>query len=364
MPFEAGRKWLACSALVVAVSVFHASSAQPEIARTGTSDLRAQYAGPPESWPRPTLEAGAAFEEFGPLPAAATGLDPRRVALGRTLFEEPRLSRSGQIACATCHNPELGFGDGIKTSFGHDRQRGARNAQSLYAVAWMTPLFWDGRSPSLEDQAHFPITSPVEMASVSHRVERWINRQPDYRALFQPLQGHRRIGIADIGAAIAIYERTLRPPRSTWDRVFTEGTKLLSDQQLVGLHLFRTKAGCANCHNGPLLSDRRFHNLGISFYGRSLQDLGRYGVTHDPADVGYFRTPSLRGVRRTGPYMHNGIFPTLEGLVNLYAAGGGRDRTAQAQGTSAPPPRPDPLLHKRDISAEERKALVAFLEIL
>lgn len=138
----------------------------------------------------------------------------------------------------------------------------------------------------------------------------------------------------------------------------------MTDQELWGLHLFRTKAGCANCHNGPLLSDQRYHNLAISFYGRKLEDVGRFAVTGDPVDVGRFRTPSLRGVSRTGPYMHNGIFPSLRGVVNLYAGGGGRDRKEQSTTTMAPPPQPDPLLKPRTLSAEEKAALVAFLETL
>jgi cytochrome c peroxidase len=138
----------------------------------------------------------------------------------------------------------------------------------------------------------------------------------------------------------------------------------MTDQQLLGLHLFRTKARCANCHNGPLLTDQKYHNLGISFYGRKLEDVGRYGVTHDPVDVGRFRTPSLRALRRTGPYMHNGVFPTLAGVVNLYAAGGGVDRKVQSATTDAPPPQADPQLKKVPLTAEERAALVAFLEML
>lgn len=328
--------------------------------------LREAYAGPVSTWPAAQTGPGATFVEFGPLPPRIVpqGAAAKRVALGEKLFEERHLSQSGQIACVSCHNRELGFGDGLKTSFGHDRQRGARNAQSLFTVAFMTPLFWDGRAATLEDQAHIPIRNPIEMAAQTRRVERWINRQPQYRAAFRAAYGTRRIAMADIARAIADFERTLRPPTTRWDRVFREGTRVLNDQQLLGLHLFRTKARCANCHNGPLLSDGKFHNLGISFYGRKLEDTGRYQVTGDPVDSGRFRTPSLRAVGRTAPYMHNGIFPHLQGVVNLYAAGGGVDRKTQSATTAAPPPQRDPLLNKLDLTAEERAALVAFLETL
>ncbi len=328
--------------------------------------LRAAYSGPVATWPKAEVDPGVEFREFGALPPRPTLDDKQRkaVALGERLFNERQLSASGQFACASCHVRELGFGDGHKTSFGHDRQRGERNAQGLLTAAFMEPLFWDGRSPSLEHQALQPIANPIEMAANSRRVEQWINRQQDYRDQFRMAYGVERIRMTDIAQAMADFQRTLRPPRSLWDRALAEGGKVLNDQQILGLHLFRTKARCANCHNGPLLSDLKFHNLGISFYGRELEDVGRYGVTGDPIDVGRFRTPSLRAITRTAPYMHNGIFPHLEGIVNIYAAGGGVDRKVQSSTTKAPPPQPDPLLRKLELTREERAAVVAFLETL
>jgi cytochrome c peroxidase len=329
-------------------------------------DLRKAYAGPVSTWPKAEVDPGVDFVEFGPLPAAKRpeGVDAQRVALGARLFSEPRLSASGQFACASCHNRELGFGDGVRTSFGHDRQRGQRNAISLFTAGYMRELFWDGRSPTLEHQALQPIPNLVEMAAKPAKIEHWINSDDAYRAAFKEAYGVKRIKLSDVAQAIASFERTLRPPASAWDRVFTRGTASMTDQQLQGLHLFRTKARCANCHNGPLLTDQKYHNLGISFYGRRLEDVGRYGVTHDPVDVGRFRTAPLRALRRTGPYMHNGIFPSLEGVVNLYAAGGGVDRKVQSGTTKAPPPQPDPQLKKLALTPEERAALVAFLEML
>lgn len=329
-------------------------------------DLRKAYAGPVSTWPKAEVDPGVDFVEFGPLPAAVRpeGIDAQRAALGGRLFSDPRLSASGQFACASCHNRELGFGDGVRTSFGHDRQRGQRNAISLFTAAYMRELFWDGRSPTLEHQALQPIPNLVEMAAKPAKIEHWINSDDAYRAAFKEAYGVKRIKLTDIAQAIASFERTLRPPASAWDRVFTRGTASMTDQQLQGLHLFRTKARCANCHNGPLLTDQKYHNLGISFYGRRLEDVGRYGVTHDPVDVGRFRTAQLRALRRTGPYMHNGIFPSLEGVVNLYAAGGGVDRKVQSSTTKAPPPQPDPQLKKLALTPEERAALVAFLEML
>ncbi|MEE4450826.1 cytochrome-c peroxidase [Novosphingobium resinovorum] len=328
--------------------------------------LRALYAGPPQSWPRPWLEPGARFTEFAPVPETpeASPADAARIALGQRLFEEPRLSGSGQIACASCHNAEMGFTDGLRTSFGHDRQRGRRNAPALFAARWTHALFWDGREASLEGQVLGPLSDPLEMAGDRARVERWINRQPGYRQAFAGLIGSRRIRLADIAAMIAAYERSLAPPRNRWDRVFAQGPGVLSDQELRGLHLFRTKAGCANCHSGALLTDDRFHNLGLGFYGTARQDLGRWLVTGRAQDVGAFRTPTLRGLIHTRPYMHNGFFPFLEPVVMFYAGGGGPNPERQAAGEAAPPPQADPLLKPRDLTREDREALVAFLRVL
>ncbi|TCU58030.1 cytochrome c peroxidase [Novosphingobium sp. PhB57] len=326
--------------------------------------LRALYAGGPATWPRPRLGEGARFTEFGPLPRLpeASLREQALAEIGRRMFDDPALSRSGQIACASCHSPELGLADGLRTAFGHDRQRGRRNAQSLYAAAWMTPLFWDGRAATLEEQALHPLLDGKEMAGSARLIEPRINRDKDYRAAFRELNGHRRVTLQDAAAAIAAFERALRPPRSRWSRVMERGVSVLTDQELAGLHLFRTRAGCAACHNGPLLSDGQFHNLGISFYGRSREDLGRYEVTRDPADVGRFRTPSLLGVSRSAPYMHNGLFPTLENVVELYDGGGGRDR-ARRMG-EAPAPIPDPLVSKLGLTRDEQAALAAFLRTL
>ena len=360
------RRALALSLSVAFAAAGTGASAAETQTASGMAALRQLYSGTPASWPAAQVDAGVAFVEFGPLaPRPALDERDRKLAeLGARLFEERRLSGSGQIACITCHNRELGFGDGLKTAFGHDRKRGNRNSQSLFTAGLILPLMWDGRSASLEDQAHNPITNPIEMAGDVEAIERWINSDSGYRERFGAIFGPERIDLARIAAALAAFQRTLRPPPTRWDAVMIEGGRLLDDQQLLGLHLFRTKARCANCHFGPLLSDQQFHSLSISFYARKLEDVGRYTVTGDPRDVGAFRTPSLRAVRRTGPYMHNGIFPELRGLVNLYAAGGGKDRQTQSKTTEAPPPVRDPLLQKLDLTGEEREALVAFLRIL
>ena len=330
--------------------------------------LRDLYSGPPETWPRPVLAEGAVFTEFGVLPPVVHPPDnqasPAKVALGERLFNERRLSGSGQLACASCHSPELGFGDGLQTSFGHDRQRGTRNAQPLFVVGWMTSLFWDGRSSTLEEQAAAPLAHPMEMAARPEMIEARLNADPEYRQAFEAAFGPGRITIARVQHALATFERSLRPRRTKYDRALRQGAEVLSDEELLGLHLFRTKAGCASCHNGPLLSDQRFHNLGLTFYGRARQDLGRYDVTRRPADVGAFRTPSLRNIRRTGPYMHNGLLPDLDGVVNFYNGGAARPRPRPAQADDPLFPVTSPMLKPLGLTPSEREALLAFLETL
>ncbi len=350
---------IACLPLCVGMAV-----SRPQDPST-ISELRLAYAGAPQTWPRPHLRPGAVFVEFGPLgdplPAPPDNLTtPEKIALGRRLFSDPILSASRQISCESCHNAELGFADGLTRSFGHDRRRTRRNAPSLMTVGWMRQLFWDGRSPSLEAQALEPIQDPAEMAADLAEIEARLNESTDYRRAFSTAFGADSVRMTDVAKALAAYERSLRPP-GRWDRVMRDGTGVLSDTQLRGLHLFRTKAGCANCHNGPLFSDQRFHNEGLSFFGTRSQDLGRHEITGLAEDKGAFRTPSLRGVSRTAPYMHNGGFRRLEDVVRFYELGGAR--------RTMPNPRPgapavSDLIQPLYLSEEERKALVEFLEAL
>jgi cytochrome c peroxidase len=285
--------------------------------------------------------------------------------LGEKLFNSPALSASGQIACASCHSRELGWGDGLRTSFGHNRQRGHRNAQSLFTAAWQQSLFWDGRSPTLEHQAMMPVVNPVEMAGSRGRIEQRLNRDRTLRAEFANAYGVRRIRLEDTAMALAVFQRSIRPRSSKWDRVVGgEGGAILTDQERLGLHLFQTKAGCASCHSGPLLTDHRFHNLGLTFFGRSLEDRGRYLVTGNPADIGRFRTPSLRSVRHTAPYMHNGIVPHLEGVVNFYNGAGGQPRRVGAGASDPLFPETSPMMRPLGLTRDERAAIVAFLETL
>jgi cytochrome c peroxidase len=331
--------------------------------------LRALYSGPRAGWPAPEVAPGVAWQELAPLGPPPQPRDnpstPAKVALGQRLFNDPRLSRSGQIACASCHERDLGFADGRRVSFGHDRQPGRRNAPSVAMAAYAHTLFWDGRAATLEDQALEPIADPKEMAFRAEDAASRVRADADYRTAFAAVFGDDRVDTRQLAQAIAAFERSLAPSRNRFDRFLGGQSSALDDAQLRGLHLFRTRAGCMNCHSGPALTDNGFHNLGLHFHGRARQDLGRYEVTAHPADSGRFRTPSLRGVANTAPYMHNGLLPRLDSVLAFYNVGGGRPRApAGAAADASPFPQPDPLLRPRELSRQELQDLEAFLRAL
>jgi cytochrome c peroxidase len=333
--------------------------------------LRDAYSGPPETWPRPRLLADAKFVEMNALQLhpRGQGNEGALARLGRELFEDPRLSASGHFACQSCHNRSLGWGDGLPTPFGHGRAKGKRNAQSLFAVGYKSTFFWDGRAGSLEEQALAPLANHREMANHDFvGLLQRINGSDHYSDAFAALTGENEVTLDHITSALATFQRTLER-RTRFDSFMQGENRILSDTEIWGLHLFRTKAGCANCHNGPTLSDNRFHNLGLSYFNRKLEDLGRFGVTGDPQVTGRFLTPSLRHVSRTGPYMHNGVFPSLEGLIRLYEAGGGRVRADQEVSLDRQPLlkaviEKSPQLKPFKLTPAERAALLAFLKAL
>ncbi len=333
--------------------------------------LRKAYAGPPATWPRPRLLPGAKFTEMAPLQLhpRPEGKERELSQLGAELFNDPRLSASGHFACQSCHNRRLGWGDGLPTSFGHARSEGRRNAPSLFTAGYQSAFFWDGRARTLEEQALGPLSDKGEMANAELAgVAQRVAAVPSYRERITTLSGREDVRLDDVTAALAAFQRTLE--RTTrLDRFAAGDQKALSDEQVWGLHIFRTKAGCANCHNGALLSNGEAHNIGLSFFGRKLEDLGRYGVTGKAADAGSFRTPSLRHVSDTGPYMHNGIFPSLEGVVRFYEGGGGVVREERKEEGERRPlfeaaRKNSPLVQKFTLTPAERDALVAFLRAL
>ncbi len=333
------------------------------------ANLRELYSsGDVSKWPAPEIDPSvkATYQEIGLLPPVPFPADnpgnPAKVELGKILFYDPRLSTSGQVACASCHDPQLGWGDGKRVAFGHDRKLGGRNAMTIWNTAFYNELFWDGRAASLEDQARGPVQDHLEMNESLDAMEKRLQKFKGYEPLFEKAFGDATIDRDRIFKAIATFERTIVSPKSRFDLFITGKKDAVTDQELLGLHLFRTKAGCVNCHNGGLFADNQFHNDGQTLFASANEDLGLYNVTGKREDVGKFKTPSLREVVNTGPWMHHGNFPTLKDVIFLYNLGnpapvpksykGGRDSLL---------PKTSPLLKKLNLADNEIDALIAFL---
>jgi cytochrome c551 peroxidase len=330
--------------------------------------LRKTYSsGDISQWEKPELdeEVIADFQDIGVLPKIIfpenNPYSEAKKELGKMLFFDPRLSKSKQISCASCHDPELAWGDGRTISYGHNRQTGKRNSPSLLNIGYHSVFFWDGRAASLENQALGPITDPVEMAATETISIKNIKKIKGYKPYFREAFGDEKITIERILKAIATYERTITSKKSKFDSFIEGKSDILTDEEVIGLHLFRTKARCINCHNTPLFSNQKFHNVGLSYYGRTFEDLGKYNITHKKEDVGKFKTPSLREIGRTAPYMHNGLMPNLEGIIEMYNAGMPRVKPKENQKNDSLFPVTDPLLKKLNLTKKEQNALKAFL---
>ena len=347
------------------------ASACDEQAANYKACIAQQYRQPVAQWPAPQVDTDVDWQEMAALPAHAPAppenpFSEPKAALGKKLFNDPTLSRSGQIACASCHEADMAFADGRRVSFGHDRQSGRRNAPSLVMSGYSTALFWDGRGGNLEQQAMHPIVDPVEMAFDIPQLLQRLNTDTAYREQFAQVFGPGPITTQQTAQALATFQRTLvSATRNTpFEQLLRGRPQRMSDEQLYGLHLFRTKARCMNCHFGPALSDEQFHNVGLSYYGRKYEDLGRYEVTRKPEDVGAFRTPSLRLVMKTAPWMHNGLFVNMEGTLAFYNMGMPRPRPNAQQADDPLFPRTSDRLKALNMDKDELRALRSFLDTL
>ncbi len=337
------------------------------------ANLRNLYSsGDPTKWPKPNLDSSVVenFQDIGHLPDVQHPEDntysKEKADLGKKLFFDPRLSLSGQIACASCHNPELTWTDNITRSFGHDRQNGKRNAMTIMNSAFAHELFWDGRAKSLEDQARFPIADQVEMNEKLNIAVDKIDAVAGYKPLFEKAFGSNEVSLERIQKAIATFERTVISHTSKFDRFIDNKPDVFTDQEVLGLHLFRTKARCINCHNTGYFSDNQYHNDGQVLFGTKDEDFGRFIVTGDTTDIGKFRTPTLREVARTGPWMHHGHFPSLKDVVEFYNLGNPQVVQKKYRGTPRDSliPEVSPILQKLNLTREEMDALEAFMHTL
>lgn len=292
------------------------------------------------------LQAGSVYiPESNPM-------SPAKIGLGKLLYFDARLSKDKTVACASCHNPYHGFADPSPTSKGVGQLLGGRNSPTVINRLFSKEQFWDGRAADLEEQAKGPIGNPVEMAMTTLDVcVDTISKIKGYAPLFKAAFGDEKVTIDRIAQAIASYERTVVSGNSRYDRYQAGEKEVLSESAMRGMLIFNGKANCKVCHAGFNFTDESYHNLGVGMKA-AKPDLGRSEISKADTDKGGFKTPTLRDVARTAPYMHDGSEATLKQVIEFYNKGGN----------------PNPSLSKEmkplALSARDMDDLVAFLEAL
>jgi cytochrome c peroxidase len=254
-------------------------------------------------------------------------ITPPKLALGRKLFHDRRLSRSGSVACASCHDPERAFSDKRPLAIGVFGRVGRRHAPALINRGYGRAFFWDGRIPTLEEQVLKPIQDPNEMDLT-----------------LDEASARTGLSVPAISQALASYIRSILSGDSPYDRFINGDRRALTDEQQRGMQIFRGRGNCTACHVGPTFSDERFHNTGVAWQNSRLQDEGRANGT--------FKTPTLREVARTAPYMHDGSLATLVDVVDFYSDGGRKN------------PSLDVDIRPLRLTGDEKRALIRFLESL
>jgi cytochrome c peroxidase len=314
---------------------------------------------------------------------------PAKIALGKRLFEDKRFSADGTVSCANCHDPAKAFADGLPIAEGIKKLKGTRNAPTVIDAAYYEAQFWDGRRPSLEEQAKDPFLNPVEQGLTSHEpILETIRKDPSYPTAFRNVFGieAKDITIDHVVKAIASFERTVISGDSPLDRYLYGGDKTaISESAIRGLEIYRVKGRCQDCHTigqtNAIFTDNKFHNVGVGFKriqprmmqianafrkakqegkdidksilgDQEVSELGRFVVTLQPSDIGRFKTPTLRNVAVTAPYMHDGSLKTLEEVVDLYDKGGENN------------PLLDSGIRPLNLTDQEKADLVAFLKSL
>lgn len=277
-------------------------------------------------------------------------LTAAKINLGKQLYFDKRLSADGTVACATCHAPDKGFSDGRPTSTGIKGQVGGRNAPVTINRLFSQEQFWDGRSPSLEDQALGPVQNPIEMGHTLQGMVATLDKLEGYREQFKKVFG-TPVTKDGVGKAIASFERTLLCGNSAFDRFAAGDQKALTLSAKRGLILFREKANCETCHTGFNFTDESYHNLGVGM-DKPKPDLGRFNVTKKESDTGAFKTPTLRNITASAPYLHDGSAKTLEDVIDFYDKGGTKN------------PHLSKEIKPLHLTAQEKGDLVAFLKSL
>ena len=296
--------------------------------------------------------APMSFARLAPPPVPADNrLTRERVELGKMLFFDPRLSGSGWISCATCHNPALGWADALPTARGENMKKLNRHTPTILNSAYNKRQMWDGRFASLEEQALGPIGSPDEMNMDMRILLERLKSIEGYRGHFERAYPGEGITDQTIAKAIASYERTIVSGESAFDRWLLGDAKAIAVSAKRGFELFRGKANCVACHQGPNFTDDGFHNIGVKPLA-GVDDPGRFAKVPVQLMKGAHKTPSLRDVAITAPYMHNGAYATLREVVEMYSRGGD-DKSNLS-----------PEMKKLDLTDREIDDVVAFLKTL
>jgi cytochrome c peroxidase len=282
------------------------------------------------------------LDRYLPVPEG-NPLTREKIELGRRLFNDRRLSRDESLACASCHNPNRAFSSPVAMAIGVGGRQGRRNAPSLINRAYGRAFFWDGRMSSLEEQVLKPIQDPNEMDLT-----------------LEEASARMKLDVPTLSRALASYVRSILSGDSRYDRYINGDRSALSAEQQRGLQIFRGKGNCTRCHVGPGLTDEQFHNTGVAWrkpstgsgQAGSFADEGRFAISRNPRDRGAFKTPTLREVARTAPYMHDGSFTRLEDVIDFYSDGGRANAYVDAE------------IRPRNFMPEEKRALVSFLRSL
>ncbi len=299
------------------------------------------------------LDLPLGLDEFAVKIPKDNPLTKEKIALGRELYFDPRLSADETVSCASCHNPQLAFTDGQKASVGIRGQIGIRSAPTIINRVFSKVQFWDGRASSLEEQAKGPMINPIEMGNRNYDdVVKRLRNIKGYREGFKRAFGTEDFTIEQVAEAISSFERTVVSGNSPFDKFESGGDeKAISESAKRGLDIFRDKGRCSECHAGFNFTDEKFHNTGAGM-DKPNPDLGRYEITKKEEDKGAFKTPTLREIARTGPYMHDGSLKTLEEVVEFYDKGGIKN------------PNLDKEMKPLNLTEEEKKDLVEFLKTL
>ena len=319
-----------------------------------------------------------------PLVPEQNPISAAKVELGRRLYFDKRLSADGTVSCATCHDPQKGFADSRPVAVGIKNQPGARNSPTVLYTGFNEVQFWDGRAPTLEEQAKQPLVNPVEMGQPSHEaVVKSVAAIGEYGDGFKAVFGSSQVSLDRIVDAIASFERTLAPFHSPFDRFIAGDKQAIGDSAKRGFQLFQGKARCITCHefnaSFPYFTDNKFHNIGVAMKGNfeelareaqsvagkgaesqqaalahkpGFEALGRWIVTRQPKDVGAFKTSGLRNIALTAPYMHDGSQKTLKEVMDFYNKGG------------EPNPNLDGGIRPLNLTDDEINDVIAFMESL